>query len=103
MSRKVLFIIVGIGILIAGYLGYDYYMWSKYLEPDPGVNLYGWTDNQGVRHYTDRPPPEDARDIQVTEGFRHRGLPLVLKAKDKIAGVFRKDSPKPKKKPPPKK
>ena len=103
MSRKALFIIVGIFSLIVSYLGYDYYMWSKYLEPDPSVSLYGWTDAQGVRHYTDRPPPEGARDIQVTEGFKHRGLPLVLKAKEKIVGVFRKDSPKPKKKPPPKK
>lgn len=103
MSRKVLIIVVGIIFLIVGYLGYDYYMWSKYLEPDPSVSLYGWTDAQGVRHYTDRPPPKGARDIQITEGFKHRNLPLILKAREKIVGVFRKDSARPKKKPPSKK
>ena len=99
MSRKVIFIVVGIILLIVGYLGYDYYMWSKYLEPDPSVSLYGWTDAQGVRHYTDRPPPKDARDILITEGYKHRKLPLVLKAKEKIVKIFRKDGPKAEKKP----
>ena len=99
MSRKVLFILGGILLLVIGYLGYDYYMWSKYLEPDPSVSLYGWTDTQGVHHYTDRPLPKGARDIEITEGYKHRGPPLVLKAKEKLVGAFRKDSLKPKKKP----
>ena len=98
MSRKVLFIIVGALLLVTGYLGYDYYMWSKYLEPDPSVSLYGWTDAQGVRHYTDRPPPEDARNIEITEGFKHRRLPLVMLAKEKIVSAFRKDGEKKSKK-----
>lgn len=103
MTRKVLIIVAGIVVLAVGYLGYDYYMWSKYLEPDPSVNLYGWTDAQGVRHFTDRPPPKGARDIQITEGFKHRNLPLVLTAKEKLVAIFRKDSPRPKKPPAPKK
>jgi hypothetical protein len=103
MRRKVLLTIVGCILLITGYLGYDYYLWSKYLEPDPSVSLYGWTDAQGVRHFTNRPPPQGARDIQVTEGFKHRRLPLVLKAREGIVRIFHKDSPKPKKKASPKK
>ena len=98
-NRKVLLIIGGVLILIIGYLVYDYVMWAKYLEPDPSVSLYGWTDAQGVRHFTDRPPPEDARDVKITHGFKHRRLPLVLKAKEKIVGVFRDEDPKKAKKP----
>jgi hypothetical protein len=103
MSRKVLFSIVAFILIVAGYLGYDYLMWSKYLEPDPGIRLYGWTDAQGVRHYTNRVPPEGAGDIQITEGFKHRRLPLVIKAKEGIIRIFRKDSSKAKKKASPKK
>jgi hypothetical protein len=103
MRRKFLFVIVALIVLIIGYLGYDYYLWSKYLEPDPSVSLYGWTDAEGVRHFTNRPPPQGARDIQVTEGFKHRGLPLVLKAEERIVRIFRKDSAKAKKKAAPKK
>jgi len=101
MTRNVLLIVVGIILFTAGYLGYDYYMWHKYLEPDPSVLLYGWTDAQGVRHYTDSAPPAGADDIRITQGFKHRRLPLVMKAKEKIIGVFRKDGPKPSKKPVP--
>lgn len=103
MKRRVLLIIVGIFLAAAGYLGYDYYMWAKYLEPDPDVSLYGWTDTRGVRHYTDTAPPAGARDVQVTPGYKHRRLPWVMKAKEKIIHIYRKDDAKPSRKPAPKK
>lgn len=99
MNRKALLIVVGIVLAAAGYLGYDYYMWAKYLEPDPSVNLYGWTDSRGVRHFTDSAPAAGARDVQITQGFKHRKLPLVIQAKEKIIGIYRKDASKPSKTP----
>lgn len=95
MSRRVVLIVVGIILAAASYLVYDYYIWVKYLEPDPNVNLYGWTDARGVRHYTDTAPPAGARDVKVTSGYKHRRLPWVLKAKEKIFRIYRKDDAKP--------
>ena len=89
MKRKILFALVFVALIVGGYLGYDYYMWQRTLDPDPEVNLYGWTDAGGVRHFTDTPPPGGARDVRVTYGFKHHRLPLVLQLREKIVSRFR--------------
>jgi hypothetical protein len=44
--------------------------------------LYAWSDGQGVRHFTDTPPPPGARDVEKSQGYAPVRRPLVMVIRD---------------------
>lgn len=85
--------LIVIGILILGFSGFLYYDWHTKTgkrAAEPSVPQYSWTDDQGVRHFTDRPPPKGATDIKKTKGYKYIDPPLVHSIKDKVLEYYNK-------------
>ena len=85
--KKAIIIVTILVCVAAGYLYYDWQVQTKEMAAEPKITLYSWTDKNGVKHFTDTPPPEGVTDIQTNEGYKYVEPPLVVKIKEKT-GVF---------------
>ena len=73
---------------LGGYLSYDWHAKTSKRAAEPSIPQYSWTDGQGVRHFTDRPPPKGATNIEETKGYRYIDPPLVYTIKDKSVEYY---------------
>ena len=87
MKKIFTIIIIFIG-LAAGYLYYDWNAKTKKQEVDPSKTVYSWTDEKGVKHFTDKKPPSGAKNIKETKGFRYTEPPLVLTIKESMLSLY---------------
>ncbi|KPJ77320.1 MAG: hypothetical protein AMJ54_08425 [Deltaproteobacteria bacterium SG8_13] len=83
--KKVLFVLLAIAAVLAGYLVYDWITVSHKRANAPVVYIYSWKDAQGLVHFSDKPPPPGAVEIQKTEGQAYVAPPLVLRVKETAA------------------
>ena len=88
--KKTMAVIIVLLLGCSGYLYYDWHTKTKKLAAEPNVPQYSWTDAQGNRHFTDRPPPKGATDIKETKGYEYVGQPLVITLKNKAIEVYKK-------------
>lgn len=99
MKKILIFILIFTG-LAAGYLYYDWNVKTKRQAAEPSKTLYSWTDENGVKHFTDQKPPSEAKKIKKTKGFKYIKPPLIItikegvvniygRVKDAISGIFR--------------
>ena len=87
MKKVLIFVIVFIG-LAAGYLYYDWHTKTKRLAEMPVPTLYSWTDEKGVKHFTDKMPPSGAENVIKTKGFKYMKPPLVTNIKNGAAKLY---------------
>jgi hypothetical protein len=73
----------------AGYLAYDWHTAIQAQKQPPKVTLYTWSDEKGVRHFTDAPPPVGARNVEKSTGVEQPRKPLVVRMKDAVVDAFR--------------
>jgi hypothetical protein len=106
--KKLLAIIT---ILVAGVVGYLYYDWdtkTKRAASEPKKILFAWTDENGIKHFTDKVPPKGAKNVEKTVGYKYVKPPLVntlknsvvnlyYRTKNKLSDFFKKASEKDKK------
>ena len=72
----------------AGFLAYDWHVKTTIQEDDERVTLYSWTDEKGAKHYTNTQPPDNAKNIEESKGYKYVGPPLVIKIKDKTIEMY---------------
>ena len=99
--KKALVMILVIVLGVSGFLYYDWYTKTNKQAVEPSIPQYSWTDAQGTRHFTDRPPPKGATNIQETNGYKSIAPPLVVTIKNKAIEYYqhiKKKLFKPKKK-----
>ena len=82
--KRALVIIIGIILGCCGYLYYDWHTKTIKQAAEPSVPQYSWTDGQGIRHFTDSPPPEGATNVKKTRGYQYIDPPLAAVIKNKI-------------------
>jgi hypothetical protein len=87
--RKALIVIIVLVVGAGGYLGWDWYAKTKKLQLEPSITLYYWTDAKGGKHFSDSPPPADAKNIQTEKGYKHIKPPLVVLIKNKAIEFFK--------------
>jgi len=87
--KKALIIALIIILGAVGYLAYDWYVKTTIYEDDQRVTLYSWTDEKGARHYTNTQPPDGARNVEESKGFKYTDQPLAVKLKDKIVDGYK--------------
>jgi hypothetical protein len=80
--KKVLIIVTIVVCVAAAYLYYDWHAQTKEMAAKPKITLYSWTDEKGVKHFTDTAPPEGVRDVQETQGNKYVEPPLVVKIRE---------------------
>jgi hypothetical protein len=91
VSMKKIFIFIIIFIATAaGYLYYDWNTKTKRAALEPSKTLYSWTDEKGVKHYTDKEPPRGAKDIEKTTGFKYVKPPLVTTIRRGAVNLYRR-------------
>jgi hypothetical protein len=88
MKKIFVFIIIFIAAVV-GYLYYDWDTKTKRAALEPGKTLYSWTDEKGVKHFTDKEPPRGATNIEKTTGFKYVKPPLVTTLKKGTLKVYR--------------
>ena len=86
--KKAIIIVIILVCAAAGYLYYDWHVQTKKMAAEPKITLYSWTDKNGVKHFTDTPPPEGVTDIQTNEGHKYVEPALVSKIIDKTNEFF---------------
>ncbi len=86
--KKALVIILAIVLGFSGFLYYDWHTKTKKQTAEPSIPQYSWTDAQGVRHFTDSPPPKGATSIKETKGYRYIDPPLVATIGNKAADYY---------------
>jgi nitrogen fixation-related uncharacterized protein len=87
--KKALIIALIIILSAVGYLAYDWHVKTSIYEDDRRVTLYSWTDEKGARHYTNTQPPDGARNVEESKGFKYTDQPLAVKLKDKIVDGYK--------------
>lgn len=99
--KKALVVIMAIVLAVSGFLYYDWHTKTQKQAAEPSIPQYSWTDAQGVRHFTDRPPPKGATHIEETKGYKSIDPPLVVTIREKVIETYqdiKKKLFKPKKK-----
>jgi hypothetical protein len=86
--KKGLVVILIIGLGVSGCLYYDWHTKTKKQASEPSIPQYSWTDAQGTRHFTDRPPPQGATNIKETKGYKSLDPPLVVTIKKKVVETY---------------
>jgi hypothetical protein len=86
--KKALVVIIVLILGCGGYLYYDWHTKTSRRAAEPSEPQYSWTDARGVRHFTDRPPPEGATDIRETKGYKYIDQPLVYTIRDKVVEYY---------------
>jgi hypothetical protein len=89
MKKIFVFIIIFIAAA-AGYIYYDWNTKTKKAALEPSKTLYSWTDEKGVKHFTDKEPPRDAKNIEKTTGFKYVKPPLVTTIKKGALNLYRR-------------
>ena len=87
--KKTLIIALIIILGFVGFLAYDWHVKTTIQADDQRVTLYSWTDENGARHYTNTQPPDGARNIEESKGYKYVDQPLVVKIKDKIINGYK--------------
>ena len=88
--RKALIVIIIIVMGTGGYLGWDWYDKTKEQKLEPSITLYYWTDAKGNKHFSDIPPPENARNVYTDKGYKHIKPPLIVTIKNKAVEYYKK-------------
>ena len=86
--KKTLAVILIIVLGFSGFLYYDWHTKTKKQTAEPNIPQYSWTDQDGARHFNDRPPPEGATNIKETKGYQYIEPPLVITLKDKAIEYY---------------
>ena len=86
--KKARVVIVVIVLGFSGFLYYDWHTKTKKQAAEPSIPQYSWTDAQGTRHFTDRPPPKGATNIKETRGYKSIDPPLVVTIKKKVVETY---------------
>jgi hypothetical protein len=73
----------------AGYLAYDWHTVIQARKQPPKVTFYAWSDEKGVRHFTEAPPPAGARNVEKSTGVAQPREPLVVRMKDAVVDAYR--------------
>jgi len=81
--KKTLIVVVILIIGTTGYLAYDWYAKTMIQSDDQRVTFYSWTDEKGAKHYTNTQPPDGAKNIEESKGYKYADQPLVFKIKNK--------------------
>jgi hypothetical protein len=92
--QKAIIIIIVLIVAIGGYLGWDWYAKTSKQALEPSITLYYWTDARGNKHFSDSPPPEDAKDVYTDKGYKHIKPPLVVTIKDKTIEFYKETKKK---------
>jgi len=87
--KKTLIIALIIILGSVGFLAYDWHVKTTIQADDQRVTLYSWTDESGARHYTNTQPPDGARNIEESKGYKYVDQPLVVKIIDKIINGYK--------------
>jgi hypothetical protein len=88
--RKALIVIIIIMMGTGGYLGWDWYDKTKEQKLEPSITLYYWTDAKGNKHFSDIPPPKNARNVHTDKGYKHIKPPLIVTIKNKAVEYYKK-------------
>ena len=83
--RKFVWTAVSLALAGSGYLAYDWHQASQEQQKPPQIVLYTWSDAHGVRHFTDTPPPPDARHVEISQGYVPGRRPLLIAIRDVLA------------------
>jgi hypothetical protein len=83
--KKVLIALLAVVGVLAGYLVYDWFNVSDKRANAPAVNIYSWTDAEGLIHFSDKPPPAGAKEVHKTQGQAYVAPPLVIRIKQTAA------------------
>jgi hypothetical protein len=86
--KKALVVILVMVFGVSGFLYYDWHTKTKTQASEPSIPQYSWTDSQGARHFTDRPPPKGATNIKETKGYKSIDPPLVVSIKNKAIETY---------------
>jgi hypothetical protein len=89
MKKIIIFVIIFIGAA-AGYLYCDWHAKTKRLAEEPSPTLYSWTDEKGVKHFTDKKPPIGAQNVSKTKGLKYVKPPLVITLKQATVNLYRR-------------
>ena len=87
--KKALIIALIIILGAVGFLAYDWHVKTTIYEDEQRVALYSWTDEKGARHYTNTQPPDGARNVEESKGFKYTDQPLAVKLKKKIVDGYK--------------
>ncbi len=87
MKKIIALIIIFMGVA-AGYLYYDWVTKTKRRAVEPSKTLYTWTDEKGVKHFTDKMPPNGAKNIKKTKGYKYIEPPLVITFKGGVVSMY---------------
>jgi heme-degrading monooxygenase HmoA len=87
--KKAWIIALTIILGFVGFLAYDWHVKTTIQEDDQRVTLYSWTDENGAKHYTNTQPPDGAKNVEETKGFKYVEPPLVIKIKDKTIAMYK--------------
>ena len=88
--KKALALVLLITTACGGFLYYDWHSKKRQLAAEPSIPQYSWTDSNGVRHFTDSPPPAGATDIDQTRGYKYIDPPLVVTIRNRIVEYYGK-------------
>ena len=81
--KKALIVVVVLIIGTIGFLAYDWHVKTSIQEDDQRVTLYSWTDEKGAKHFTNTQPPDGAKNIEESKGYKYVDQPWVVKIKNK--------------------
>jgi hypothetical protein len=88
--KKILIPIILLIAVAAGYLYYDWDAKTKRAASEPKKILFTWTDEKGVKHFSDKAPPEGAKNVEKTTGFKYVKPPLITTIKNGAANLYRR-------------
>ncbi len=90
MKKIVVIIILLAAGSASGYLYYDWYKITNTTTEEQQVDLYSWTDKNGKKHFSNKPPPQDANNINTIKGVRDPGEPIITRIKTQALSYFNK-------------
>jgi hypothetical protein len=88
--KKVLIVLLIVIAVLGGYLVYDWMNVADKRANAPIVNIYSWKDADGLVHFSDKPPPPGAVEIQETRGQAYVAPPLIVRMKESASEWFNK-------------
>jgi hypothetical protein len=86
--KKIVLLLLVFVLAAAGFLYYDWNVKTHRAATQPPIKLYEWTDQQGVRHFTDTQPPQGARGVKVAQGRKYISPPLIFLIEAKAGSYY---------------